>query len=101
MHVSDDAAAELQLGGYDPASVDGPMHMTANIAREGNFAVKAFSVKCVTLAATHSFHAILTQFSHNFPTATLHLSPLHLPLTSPPSPQICRQGAAALLAANA
>jgi hypothetical protein len=43
--VSDDAVAELQLGGYDPASVDGAMHMTANIAREGNFAVKVFSIK--------------------------------------------------------
>lgn len=45
LHVSDDTAAELQLGGYDPASVAGVMHMTPNIAREGNFAVKAFSIK--------------------------------------------------------
>lgn len=43
--MSDDSAAELQLGGYDPASVQGGMQMTANIAREGNFAVKAFSIK--------------------------------------------------------
>ncbi len=43
--MSDDAAAELQLGGYDPASVDGGMHLTTNIAREGNFAVKMFSIK--------------------------------------------------------
>ncbi len=43
--MSDDAAAELQLGGYDPASVDGAMHMAPNIARQGNFAVKAFSLK--------------------------------------------------------
>ena len=43
--MSDDAAAELQLGGYDPASVDGDMHLAPNIAREGNFAVKVFSIK--------------------------------------------------------
>ncbi len=60
--------------------------MTANIAREGNFAVKAFSIKCVAPRPLAKFSRPNQTSRHNS-----RASPTH-------ALQIRRQGAAALLA---
>jgi hypothetical protein len=98
--VSDDNAAELQLGGFDPASVDGDMHMTSNIAREGNFAVKAFSIKYLR-AHSCSFSALLfTLFCRYAGQELLHFWPHSNSTHAPYAKAIIDSGTSCLVLPN-